>query len=209
MRGAATGGKAAGIVESPYDSGEALFAFDAELRLVVWNEEAERLTGFSAGEALGRHCWEILDGVDNEGQRVCRPDCSYARMMMRGEAPRGPVVQIRTKGGARRKVGFSLLTVQGGEHAQYLHLVHPEARQPAESSRVGDAELTPRQVEVLELAADGLSGREIGAALGLAETTVRNHLKLLQFKLDCTSRDELTVKARALGLLEARTPATR
>ncbi len=209
MRGGAARGKAAGMVRNPYDSSEALFAFDAELRLVVWNEEAERLTGFTAGEALGRHCWEILDGVDDEGKRVCRPDCSYARMMMRGEAPRGPVVQIRTKDGARRKVGFSLLTVQGGEDSQYLHLVHPHARQPAEASPAGDAELTPRQLEVLELAVDGLSGREIGAVLGLAETTVRNHLKLLQFKLDCTSRDELVAKALALGLLEARASAAR
>lgn len=208
MRGADARGKAAGIVGGPYDSGEALFAFDAELRLVVWNEEAERLTGFAPAEALGRHCWEIVDGVDDEGQRVCRPDCSYARMMMRGQAPRGPVVQIRTKTGGRRRVAFSLLTVQGGEHAQYLHLVHPEAEQP-EKGDVADAALTRRQLEVLELAGNGLSGREIGAVLGLAETTVRNHLKLIEFKLDCRGRDELVRKARALGLLETRTSAAR
>jgi PAS domain S-box-containing protein len=185
------------------ESAEALFAFDDGLRLVLWNEEAERLTGFGAEEVLGRHCWEVLDGVDDEGRRICRPDCAYARMMMKGESSQGPVVRIRTTGGRRRRVGFSLLTVQGGERAQYLHLVHPV--EPPAGSRAADRpELTARQLEVLALAAEGSSARAIAGELGLAETTVRNHLNLIVFKLGCETRVDALAKARELGLLRAR-----
>jgi PAS domain S-box-containing protein len=183
-----------------------MFAFDRDLRVVLWNDEAERLTGFPAAEVLGSYCWEVLDGVDEQGNRVCRPDCGYARMMLRGESPRGPVVRIRTSSGARRRVAFSLLTIQGRQQQRYLHLVHPAGAWAA-SSDPGATELTPRQLDVLRLAADGLSARAIGAALGLAETTVRNHLNLVRFKLDVETREAAVARARELGIIAPSAPA--
>lgn len=187
----------------PYDSGEALFAFDEDLRLVAWNEEAERLTGFAAGEALGRFCWEVLDGVDEQGLRVCRPDCGYARLMMAGAAPRGPRVRIRTKSGLRRRVSFSLLSVRAGEPPRFLHLVNVEddPGAPAEEDPGDvDVRLSARQLEVLDLAGTGMTAVAVGEALGIAETTVRNHLRVAQFKLGCATKAEAVSRARALGL---------
>lgn len=39
-----------------------LFLVDAEMRIVYWNAEAERITGYSAEEAVGQHC-SFLVGV--------------------------------------------------------------------------------------------------------------------------------------------------
>ncbi len=39
-----------------------LFLVDTDLKVVYWNAEAERLTGYSAAEALGQHC-SFLDGL--------------------------------------------------------------------------------------------------------------------------------------------------
>ncbi|ORJ58715.1 PAS domain-containing sensor histidine kinase [Geothermobacter hydrogeniphilus] len=40
-----------------------LFLVDTDQRVVYWNSEAERITGYSAEEALGRHC-SFLEGVE-------------------------------------------------------------------------------------------------------------------------------------------------
>jgi two-component system response regulator DesR len=54
--------------------------------------------------------------------------------------------------------------------------------------RVPRNPLTPREIDVLRLAADGLSGAEIAAALFLAEGTVRNYLSQIVRKIGARSR---------------------
>ncbi|MBM9466099.1 response regulator transcription factor [Nakamurella sp. YIM 132084] len=48
--------------------------------------------------------------------------------------------------------------------------------------------LTPREREVLQLMSDGLSNREIGRALFLAEDTVKTHTRRLYAKLSASDR---------------------
>ncbi len=195
---------------SEFDSGDALFAFDEKLRLVLWNVAAERVTGYRAQEVLGRSCWEVLRGTDEAGARVCRPSCRYARLMKLGATPSGPRLLMRTKSGARRRVSFSMLTVRDDGQPRYLHLIRLDdgaARDREEPAQV--PELTGRQLEVLELAGAGLSGRAIAARLGIAETTVRNHLTLVAFKLDCSTRAQAVERARRLGLIPSPGGRTR
>ena len=63
------------------------------------------------------------------------------------------------------------------------------------------ASLSRRQREVLELLANGIPAREIAVRLGLAETTVRNHIRHLLRKLGCHSQLEAVAVAYRLGLL--------
>jgi DNA-binding NarL/FixJ family response regulator len=51
-----------------------------------------------------------------------------------------------------------------------------------------DLQLTRREVEVLQLIAEGLANREIGDRLFLAEETVKSHVKTLLEKLRARSR---------------------
>ncbi len=63
--------------------------------------------------------------------------------------------------------------------------------------------LTPKEREVLELAARSLSNKEIGLAMQVGEETVKWHMKNLFAKLDAGTRKQVVQRARILGLLEA------
>lgn len=61
--------------------------------------------------------------------------------------------------------------------------------------------LTPREREVLEHAALGLSNRQIGEALAIAEQTVKNHLGSAMRKLSLHDRTHAVVIAIGEGLI--------
>jgi DNA-binding NarL/FixJ family response regulator len=61
--------------------------------------------------------------------------------------------------------------------------------------------LTSRQVEVLELLAEGHGNKEIRHRLGIAERTVRAHLTELFQALGAQSRVQAILRARELGLI--------
>ncbi|WP_225314903.1 response regulator transcription factor [Marinobacter confluentis] len=61
--------------------------------------------------------------------------------------------------------------------------------------------LTPRQLEVLGLLAEGLPNKRICQVLDLTEHTVKTHLKAIFVHLGVHNRTECVAKARALGLI--------
>ncbi len=71
---------------------------------------------------------------------------------------------------------------------------------PAES-RVASAVLTPRELDVLKLIAQGLSNPEIAQRLVLSEHTVHRHLANILRKLDLSSRAAAAVWGARTGLL--------
>jgi LuxR family maltose regulon positive regulatory protein len=62
--------------------------------------------------------------------------------------------------------------------------------------------LSPRELEVLNLIAQGLSNHEIGEQLFLALSTVKGHNRVIFGKLGVQRRTEAVARARELGLLE-------
>ena len=62
------------------------------------------------------------------------------------------------------------------------------------------AGLTPREGEVLRLLSDGVSDREIAAALSISERTAGNHVQHILQKLGVDSRTAAAVFALRLGL---------
>ena len=61
--------------------------------------------------------------------------------------------------------------------------------------------LSERELEVLQLVADGLSNREISERLFLALDTVKGHNRRIFSKLQVQRRTEAVARARELGLL--------
>jgi LuxR family maltose regulon positive regulatory protein len=61
--------------------------------------------------------------------------------------------------------------------------------------------LSPREMEVLALIAQGLSNREIGERLFIALSTVKGHNRSIYGKLQVRRRTEAVARARELGLL--------
>ena len=61
--------------------------------------------------------------------------------------------------------------------------------------------LSPRELEVLRLIAQGLSNNEISQKLFLALNTVKGHNRIIFNKLHAQNRTEAVARARELGLL--------
>jgi DNA-binding NarL/FixJ family response regulator len=61
--------------------------------------------------------------------------------------------------------------------------------------------LTPREVEVVQLLAEGLTNRRIGERLGISEHTAKFHVNAILGKLGASSRSEAVAQAARLGLV--------
>ena len=79
-----------------------------------------------------------------------------------------------------------------------------EAMVIAEPPGTGDAvveSLTSREVDVLELLAEGLSNKSIGARLGISDQTVKFHVASIAGKLGAANRTDIVRRAARRGLI--------
>jgi DNA-binding NarL/FixJ family response regulator len=97
-------------------------------------------------------------------------------------------------------------TVAGGDSllspSVTRRVIDRTAQQPtpelADQARLD--ELTPREREVLELVARGLSNREIAAELVVEESTIRSHIRRILMKLDLRDRVQIVIFAYETGV---------
>jgi DNA-binding NarL/FixJ family response regulator len=71
---------------------------------------------------------------------------------------------------------------------------------PRRSTSDRDKRLSQREIEVVRLIAEGLSNREIGRRLVVAEKTIRNHVSNVFVKLRVSTRSQAAVYAIKAGL---------
>ncbi|RWU17168.1 ATP-dependent transcriptional regulator [Pseudomonas alkylphenolica] len=78
-----------------------------------------------------------------------------------------------------------------------------DAAPPAQAAGVADYQddLTPREVSVLKLLAEGMSVREVGHRLFISENTVKSHAKNINVKLGACRRTQAINSAKAMGIL--------
>ncbi|HEV7891060.1 MAG TPA: response regulator transcription factor [Pyrinomonadaceae bacterium] len=69
------------------------------------------------------------------------------------------------------------------------------------AERMGGSDLTGRELEVLKLIVGGLSNKEIGAALGISEATVKSHINSILGKLGVTDRTQAATTALQRGIV--------
>jgi DNA-binding CsgD family transcriptional regulator len=77
-------------------------------------------------------------------------------------------------------------------------------RGPRPSTRDNPAQLTTRELEVLELLVDGLRNREIAERLFVSTKTAAHHVASIMSKLHARSRGEAVAQALRDGLIEPR-----
>ncbi|HEX6389952.1 MAG TPA: response regulator transcription factor [Solirubrobacteraceae bacterium] len=100
-----------------------------------------------------------------------------------------------------------ILTVAAGEAllapSVTRRVIDRVAREPQAGARsdVPLGELTPREREVFELIARGLSNREIAAELTVEETTVKSHVKRVLMKLGARDRVHAVILAYESGVV--------
>lgn len=107
---------------------------------------------------------------------------------------------MRDSGGARLVSAVQAV-------ARQLHVFDEQTSDFLKKTDVLDHEappveaLTPREQEVLQLLAEGLSNRAIAQELEISEHTVKFHVNAIMGKLDAQSRTEAVVRATRLGLI--------
>lgn len=79
-----------------------------------------------------------------------------------------------------------------------LEAISPAALAPTDGDQAADA-LTPREIEVLHLIAEGLPNKQIALRLMISEHTVKFHVNSILTKLGAQSRTEAVVRATRLG----------
>jgi two-component system, NarL family, nitrate/nitrite response regulator NarL len=81
--------------------------------------------------------------------------------------------------------------------------VSPASLRPGPTPGAGAEVLSERETEVLELVAQAMSNRQIAARLGIAEGTIKRHLRNVFAKLDAVSRIDAVNKAVERRLIPA------
>lgn len=74
-------------------------------------------------------------------------------------------------------------------------------RDDIDEAKVQALGISPREYEVLQEVAKGLSNQEIAKKLFISETTVKSHVSNLLAKLDAKRRTQAVSKAKEMGVL--------
>jgi LuxR family maltose regulon positive regulatory protein len=124
---------------------------------------------------------------------LAEPD-GFVRIFVDEGAPMAELLQkMRAKGGRRSEYIHKLLTAFGQKEN-----IHPSSLNPQPFLL---EPLSQRELEILQLIAQGLSNREISERLFLALDTVKGHNRRIYGKLQVQRRTEAIARARELGLL--------
>lgn len=105
------------------------------------------------------------------------------------------------KSGSRQTVLAALELVLSGHCYVPEFMIWMGAPASGDSTR-GTVRLTDRQLEVLQLLATGLSNKDIGHVLDVAEKTVKAHVTEVFRALGAVNRTQATTVARQRGLIQ-------
>jgi PAS domain S-box-containing protein len=172
---------------------------DVEGRFVHMNASAERASGRSRAEMVGGHFTDLLPQEARENVRA-----QFRRAAEGGEPTDFETVFFDASGHLRGTRAQHLPLRDGDSIVGVLILAFDVRWPPSEPIRkLPDPRLTPRQREILNLIAAGLSTSEVARELTLSPETVRNHLRNAFKELRAHTRIEAVAAAQRLGLLAA------
>jgi DNA-binding NarL/FixJ family response regulator len=139
----------------------------------------------------------------HETLRALREESKNARVLIFSNYANGDEIFQAMRAGA---AGFVLKEMPLDRLLEAIRVVHRgEQYMPSEvAARIGErmlVQLSPREIEVLQLASRGLSNKEIGAQLGVVEGTVKIHVANIFGKLDVSDRSEAVIDAIKRGLV--------
>jgi PAS domain S-box-containing protein len=216
------------LFHSLFRTSDGAFVIDRDYRIIFWNRAAEQLLGFTAGEVLGRQCYEILGGRDEQGRTLCQRFCLAAIQAEKDAVMPNQDVYVMTKGDAGCWLNVTTFAYPVADKSIAKIIVHlfrdvteqrnyqrfadrvlaaskrlqrNEARHiiPASPTDSRLDRLTPRERQVLELLAQGLGTNEIAGSLAISASTVRNHVQNILGKLEVHSRLEAIAYAYQEG----------
>jgi PAS domain S-box-containing protein len=211
------------------NAADGAFVIDDNQRIIYWNRAAQEILEYTSDEVLGRACHEILAGLGDRGQSICRHHCYVAAIAATGSPVTSYDTRVHTKSGELRWINVSILSFPASENSstlvvhlfrdatqkrqseQFTQKVLDAATQIRESgfsrsplpvlSESSAQDLTDREREVLTLLAQGHSTRDIAQSLSISHSTTRNHIQNILNKLNVHSRLEAVAYAYEHGLV--------
>lgn len=205
-------------------SREAVFAIDSGDRIILWNKKCEELLGKPARAVLGKRCYDVMGGRDENGNIYCYRSCPVAYQAR--ERPAEPVqrfpLSVEAGKGGRKWFEVSLFAIPAYHPAlsTVVHVLregkpktseleralareagHREPLWPMTTKEGAPVELTPREKEILRCLAQGLPTPAIGKRLFISPVTVRNHVQSILHKLDVHTKLAAVVFAYQNGLI--------
>ena len=124
----------------------------------------------------------------------------YVRVFVREGLPMVQLLSIAITEGIRRSEAGKLFAACTAEKVGSVERRESTDVQPSVSQFLVEP-LSEREIEVLQLVAQGFSNREIAERLYLALPTIKGHNRNIYSKLQVSRRTEAVARARALGLL--------
>ena len=99
---------------------EGVYVTDLDRRIVYWGKGAERITGWSTGDVVGKKCLDdVLCHVDKDGHMLCGKEyCPLHRAMATGQRSTLPIIVFaKTSSGGRvpLQVAVAPLLNEAGE----------------------------------------------------------------------------------------------
>ncbi|WP_293853844.1 response regulator transcription factor [uncultured Alsobacter sp.] len=140
---------------------------------------------------------------------------------IRAESPAARIIVLTTYGGdllARRalKAGAQAYLLKSSVRKDLMDTIRAVHRGQtrvssdvacAMAGAIGAEDLSPREQQVLQLIAAGNSNKAVAGLLGLAEETVKGHVKNILVKLGARDRTHAVALGMARGLLDPYAPS--
>ena len=174
---------------------DALLVFDDEHRCLYVNESATRLLGSSLENVLTRRLeyftpeehWPALQQFWADLERQGSRDGSH---------------ELLREDGSRTTIEFRATWNFGpGQHLMAAHEADPHRNGANGRAQPRNGTLTPREREVLQLAADGRSPPEIASILVMSPGTVKTHFQHIYKKLGAHDRASAVAQCLRGGLI--------
>ncbi len=164
----------------------------------------------SAAEAAARTSaevvlWDLGPTAGGQGFRFDTMDAPVIALAP-SDAKALPLLSAGAAAVLRRDVSGDALRSAIDSVTQGLRVIDPElldtpSRNASPTAARGTAALTPREHDVLELLAVGLSNKQIAARLGISSHTAKFHIGAILSKMDAATRTEAVVRAVQCGLI--------
>jgi len=202
------------------------------IRVLVVDDHPLMIAGISGGINEQPDMVVVGQATDGEEAlaqyRVHRPDVTIMDLRMpkangldaiaaiRSEFPRARILVLTTATGdvhalrafKEGAAGYLLKNLVRKELIETIRTIHAGLRKiPPEiaqqlTEHLGEEEISPREMDVLRMVAQGKSNKIIASELNIAEHTVKNHMKSILSKLRADDRTGAVMIALRRGYIE-------
>lgn len=170
-----------------------IFAVDRDMTIRWLNRASRELVGDREGEPFT----DVL-----EPGSIPVANQAFAQKIVGNVESTEYSVTLRKRDGTLVRAEVSSVPVRGGQSiAGVFGLVTIDEETSPPRATAGDVSLTPRQAQVLHLLARGCSTEQMAQQLGVANDTIRNHVRAILRRLGVHSRLEAVIEAHQRGLV--------